>query len=140
MTDADSGTWVGGVLDWANTFARVTAAMALTLAAPAVSLLPALTAGIDGSGARIRFPHGFTMMIVVTILVTAVACALGALIAGRAGFAPIRFVLAWWGVISVAVAVAGASLDHTRLTQLGIAVLAAAVAGAAVGLPLAARR
>jgi len=36
--------------------------------------------------------------------------------------------------------VAGVSLDRAHLTELGIAILAAALAGMAVGLPLAARR
>jgi Zn-dependent membrane protease YugP len=49
-------------------------------------------------------------------------------------------VLAWWAVISFAVIVVGVSLRHTHLTELGIAILAAALAGTAVGLPLAARR
>jgi pheromone shutdown protein TraB len=68
------------------------------------------------------------------------ASALGAQVAGRAGFGAIRFVLAWWAIISFAVIVAGVSLDRTHLTKLGIAVLVAALAGLAVGLPLAARR
>jgi hypothetical protein len=79
-------------------------------------------------------------MLIVTVLVTVAASALGARIAGRAGFAAIRFVLAWWAVISFAVTVAGVSLGRVHLTELGIAILAAALAGIAVGLPLAARR
>src|SRR5580693_2758804 len=50
-----------------------------------------------------------------------------------------RVVLAWWAIISFAVTVAGVSLGHAHLTELGIAILAAALAGLAVGLPLAAR-
>ena len=119
-------------------FAKVTVATLLVLAAPAISFL--LTTGILGSGASIRFPDGYAVMLIVTILVTVAASALGAQIAGRAGFAAIRFVLAWWAVISFAVTVAGISLDHAHLTELGIAILAAALAGLAVGLPLAARR
>jgi hypothetical protein len=49
-------------------------------------------------------------------------------------------VLAWWAVISFAVTVAGVSLGRVHLTELGIAILAAALAGIAAGLPLAARR
>ena len=45
-----------------------------------------------------------------------------------------------WAIIGFAVIVAGVSLDHAHLTELGIAILAAALAGMAVGLPLAARR
>jgi hypothetical protein len=50
-----------------------------------------------------------------------------------------RFMLAWWAVISVAVTAVGVSLDHTRLWELGVAVLGAALAGMIAGLPLAAR-
>jgi hypothetical protein len=79
-------------------------------------------------------------MFIMTVVVTAVACALGALIAGRAGMAGITIGLAVWAVIGLAVTVAGASLGHTHLTEWGIALIAAVLAGAAVGLPLAARR
>jgi hypothetical protein len=137
MTDTDSRTRATG-RSRVSVFARVTAATLLVLAAPAVAFL--LTTGILGSGASIRFPHGYAVMLIVTILVTVAASALGARIAGRAGFAAIRFVLAWWAVISFAVTVTGISLDHAHLTELGIAILAAALAGLAVGLPLAARR
>jgi hypothetical protein len=121
-----------------GTFGRVAVATLLALAAPAVSLL--LTDGISGSGASITFPAGYPATVIITVLVTVMASALGAEIAGRAGFAAIRFALAWWAVISFAVTAVGVSLDHTKVTQLGIVVLAAAVAGMAVGLPLAARR
>jgi hypothetical protein len=137
MTDPDSWTRATGVSRLA-VLARVTAATLLVLAAPAVSFL--LTTGVVGSGASIRFPHGYAVMVIVTVLVTVAASALGARIAGRAGFGAIRFVLAWWAVISFAVTVAGVSLDRAHLTELGIAILAAALAGMAVGLPLAARR
>ena len=137
MTDPDSRTRATGV-SGAIVLARVTAATLLVLAAPAVSFL--LTTGILGSGASIKFPDGYAVMLIVTVLVTVAASALGARIAGRAGFAAIRFVLAWWAVISFAVTVAGISLGHAHLAELGIAILAAALAGIAVGLPLAARR
>lgn len=137
MTDADSGrqaTGVSGVI----VLAQGTVATLLTLSAPAVSFL--LTTGIRGSGASIKFPHGYAVMLILTVLATAVASALGAWIAGRAGFAAIRFVLAWWAVISFAVTIVGVSLGHAQLTKLGIAILAAALSGMAAGLPLAARR
>ena len=60
---------------------RAGAAALLALAAPAVSFLPALTTNIHGSGAAVSFPHGYSAMLVVTIAVTAMACALG-------GFSP----------------------------------------------------
>ena len=138
MTNADSGTQATGVSGALLVFARVTIATLLALGAPAVSFL--LTTGIRGSGASIKFPDGYTVVLIVTILVTVVASALGAWIAGRAGFGAIRVVLAWWAIISFAAAGVGISLGHTHLTELGIAILAAALAGLAVGLPLAARR
>lgn len=137
MTDLDSRTRAAGG-SGAIVLARVTVATLLVLAAPAVSFL--LTTGIVGSGTSIRFPAGYAVMVIVTVLVTVAASALGARIAGRAGFAAIRFVLAWWAVISFAVTVAGVSLGRVHLTELGIAILAAALAGLAAGLPLAARR
>ena len=136
MTGADSRTRATGV-SRAGVLARVTVATLLVLAAPAVSFL--LTTGILGSGASVEFPHGYAVTLIVTVLVTA-ASALGARLAGRAGLAAIRVVLAWWAIISFAVTVAGVSLGHAHLTELGIAILAAALAGLAVGLPLAARR
>jgi hypothetical protein len=124
-----------------STLARAAVAMLLALAAPAVSFLPALTTDIHGSGAAVRFPHGYGVMLIVTIAVTAVACALGALIAGRAGLVAISLGLGLWLVIGLAVTLAGVSLSHhTNLTEWGLALIAAVLVGAAVGLPLAARR
>jgi len=114
-----------------GTFARATVAALLALAAPAVSFLPALTTNIHGSGAAVTFPHGYAVMLVVTVVVTAMACALGALIAGRAGVVAIPIGLAVWAVIGFALIIASASVDW------GIALLAAVVAGAVIGLPLA---
>jgi hypothetical protein len=132
MTGADSRTRATGV-SRAGVLARVAVATLLVLAAPAVSFLH--TTGILGSGASVEFPHGYAVTLIVTVLVTA-ASALGARLAGRAGLAAIRVVLAWWAIISSAVTVAGVSLGHAHLTELGIAILAAALAGLAVGLPL----
>ena len=137
MTDLDSPTRAAGG-SGAIVLARVTVATLLVLAAPAVSFL--LTTGIVGQDKSMYFPAGYAVMLIVTVLVTVAASALGAQIAGRAGFAAIRFVLAWWAVISFAVTVAGVSLGRAHLTELGIAILAAALAGIAAGLPLAARR
>jgi hypothetical protein len=123
-----------------NTLARAAVASVLALAAPAVSFLPALTANIHGSGAAVTFPHGYAITVLVTVVVTAVACAVGALIAGRGALGAISIGLALWAVIGLAVTLAGAGLGHTNLTELGIALMAAALAGAAVGLPIAARR
>ena len=137
MTDLDSRTRAAGG-SAAIVLARVTVATLLVLAAPAVSFL--LTTGILRSDKSVKFAAGYPVMLTVTVLVTVAASALGARIAGRAGFAAIRCVLAWWAVISFAVTVAGVSLGRAHLTQLGIAILAAALAGIAAGLPLAARR
>jgi hypothetical protein len=124
-----------------RTLAGAAVAMLLALAAPAVCFLPALTTGIHGSGAAVAFPHGYPVMLVVTIAVTAVAGALGALIAGRAGLVAIPLGLALWAFAGFALILAGASLGHhAHLIDWGIALMAAAVAGAAAGLPLAARR
>lgn len=124
-----------------STLARAVVAALLALAAPAVSFIPALTTNIHGSGAAVTFPHGYAVMLIVTVAVMAVACALGALIAGRAALAAIPLGLAIWVIIGLAVTIAGASLGHhAHLTEWGIAFMAAVLAGAAVGLPLAARR
>jgi hypothetical protein len=121
--------------------ARAGVAALLALAAPAVSFLPALTTSIHGSGAAVTFPNGYPLMLTVTIAVTAVACALGALVAGRAALVALVPGLALWFIIGLAVTVAGAMLaHHAQLLEWGIALMAAAMAGAAAGLPLAARR
>jgi hypothetical protein len=125
----------------ARTLARAGVAALLALAAPAVSFLPALTTNVHGSGAKVTFPHGYPLMLAVTIAVTAVACVLGALLAQRAALLAIPLGLALWVVIGLAVIIAGLVLgNHAHLTEWGIALMAAAAAGAATGLPLAARR
>ena len=124
-----------------NTVVGGAAAMVLAFAAPAVSFIPALTTDIHGTGAAVRYPHGFAVMLVVTVAVTIVACAAGALLARRAGLVAIPVGLALWAIIGVALIGAGFTLGHhTHLIDWGIALLAAALAGAAVGLPISARR
>jgi hypothetical protein len=71
-----------------------------------------MTTDIHGSGAAVPFPHGYAVMLVVTVAVTAVACTPGALIAGRAGLAAIPIGLAVRAVIGLALIIAGASLGH----------------------------
>lgn len=73
-----------------RTLARAGVATLLALAAPAVSFLPALTTNIRGSGAAVSFPHGYTVMLVVTIVVTAVACAVGHSLPGGRDWWPSR--------------------------------------------------
>ena len=124
-----------------RTLAAAAVAMLLALAWPAARFLPVLTTSIHGSGAAVTFPPGYPVMLIITIAVTAVACALGALIAGRAGLVAIPLGLAPWAVAGLALILAGASLGHhAHLIDWGIALMAATVAGAATGLPLSARR
>lgn len=140
MTHVDTGTRATRT-SAPSTFARAAVATLLALAAPAISFLPALTTNIHGSGAAVTFPHGYPVMLVVTVAATAVACVLGALIAGRAALVAIPIGLGLWAIIGLAVTLAGASLGHhAHLTEWGIALMAAALIGAATGLPLAARR
>jgi len=124
-----------------NKLAGAAAALLLALAAPAVSFLPSLTTDIHGSGAAVRYPHGFAVMLLVTVAVTAVACALGALLARRTGLVAIPIGLALWVLVGFALVAAGLSLGHhAHLVDWGIALLAATLAGAAAGLPLSARK
>jgi hypothetical protein len=140
MTDIDARTRATRTAA-PHRLARAAVATLLALAAPAVSFLPALTTNVHGSGAAVTFPHGYPVMLIITIAVTVTACALGALIAGRAGLVAIPLGLALWAIIGFAITLAGASLSHhSHLTEWGIALMAATVAGAATGLPLAARR
>jgi ABC-type dipeptide/oligopeptide/nickel transport system permease subunit len=96
VTNVDTTTRATGT-SAPSTLARAAVATLLALAAPAISFLPALTTDIHGSGAAVRFPHGYAVMLIVTVAVTAGACALGALIAGRAGLVAISLGLAVWG-------------------------------------------
>ena len=125
----------------ATTVARASVAALLALAAPAVSFLPALTTNVHGSGAQVTFPHGYPLMLAVTVVVTMAACAAGALLAKRAALLAIPAGLALWVVIGLAVLIAALALgSHAHLAEWGIAFIAAAAAGAAAGLPLATRR
>lgn len=75
---------------------RRDATLLLALAAPAVSLLPALTTGLRGSAPAVSFPHGYPVTLVATLAVTAAACALGTCIARRAALIIIPLGLACW--------------------------------------------
>ena len=66
MTDVDTRTRASRT-PTPGTFARADVAALLALAAPAVSFLPALTTNIHGSGAAVTFPHGYAVMLVVTV-------------------------------------------------------------------------
>ena len=90
---------------------------------------PAMTTNIHGSGAPVMSAR-YAVMLVVTVVVTAVACALGALIAGRAGLAAIPSGSQCGAVIGFALIIAGSLLDHhAHLTEREIALLAAVLAG-----------
>jgi energy-coupling factor transporter transmembrane protein EcfT len=119
MTDVDTGSRATRTAA-TGTLARGTVAALLALAAPAVSFLPALTTDIHGSGAAVTFPHGYPVMLIITIAVTAAACVLGALIAGRTGLVAIPLGLALWAIIGFVITLAGASLSHhAHLTEWG---------------------
>jgi hypothetical protein len=90
----------------------VLAAVALCLAGPAVSFAGVLTTGLSGTAAAVRFAPGYG----VTLMATAVATALAAVL------------------------IAGIKLSHPGLAYWGVVVIVASVAGAAVGMLLAARR
>jgi hypothetical protein len=63
------------------------------------------------------------------------------MIAGRAGLAAIPIGLGLWAITGFALILGGASLGHhAHLIEWGVTLMAAALAGTAVGLPLAARR
>ena len=83
MTHVDTRTRASST-STPGTLARAALAALLALAGPAISFLPALTTNIHGSGAAVTFPHGYAVMLTVTLAITAAACALGAMIAGRA--------------------------------------------------------
>jgi hypothetical protein len=124
-----------------GSLARGAAAALLALAAPAVSFLPAFTTGIHGTGATIAFPQQYVIMLAVTVTATVVACALGALIAGRAALIAIPAGLGLWMVTGFGMAIAGAALGHhAHLTEWGVAIMAAVLAGAAAGLGVAVKR
>ena len=76
-----------------------------------------MTTNIHGSGAPVMSAR-YAVMLVVTVVVTAVACALGALIAGRAGLAAIPSGSRCGAVIGFALIIAGSLLDHhAHLTE-----------------------
>ena len=115
------------------------AALLLALAAPALSLLPALTTGLRGSAPAVSFPHGYAVTLIATVAVTAAACALGGFISHRAGLVTIPLGLGLWAIAGLGVIAAGLSLGHAHLADWGIVLLTAVAAGAGAGLPAAAR-
>jgi hypothetical protein len=127
---------------YAETAIRGSIAFLLALAAPAVSLLPALATGFSNPGAKhdlVAFPHGFAWLLIVTLVVTAAACAVGGYVGRGAALFAIPFALFWWAISGLGVLVAGIVLGHSHTAEWGVVLLAAAVVGALVGLPIAAR-
>jgi hypothetical protein len=123
-----------------NRWVRVSAAVALCLAGPAVSLAGVLTTGLSGTAAAVRFPPGFGVTLVATAAATVLAAVLAVLIARRDALVAIPAALGLWFAIGVAAGIAGIKLSHPGLTHWGVAVIAASVTGAAAGMLLAARR
>jgi hypothetical protein len=119
-------------------WARVSAAVVLCLAGPAVSLAGVLTTGLSGTAAAVSFPHGYGVTLVATAAATILAAILAALIAHRDALVAIPATLGLWFAIGVAAGVAGVKLSHPGLAHWGVAVMAASVAGAAAGMLLAA--
>jgi hypothetical protein len=71
-------------------------------------------------------------MLIVSVVITAAACAVGATIAGRAGLVAIPLGLGLRAITGFVLILAGASLGHhARLIDWGVTLLAAALAGAA---------
>jgi hypothetical protein len=116
---------------------RVSAAVVLCLAGPAVSFAGVLTTGLSGTAAAVRFPPGYGVTLVATAAATILAAVLAALIARRDALAAIPATLGLWFAIGVAAGIAGIELSHLGVAHWGVAVIAAAVTGAAVGLLLA---
>lgn len=119
---------------------RVTAAVVLCLAGPAVSFAGALTTGLSGTAAAVRFPPGFGVTLVATAAATILAAVLAALIARRDALGAIPAALGLWFVVGAGAGIAGIELNHPGLAHWGVVIMAASVAGAAAGMLLAARR
>jgi hypothetical protein len=118
---------------------RVSAAVVLCLAGPAVSFAGVLTTGLSGTAAAVRFPPGFGVTLVATAAATILAAILAALIARRDALVAIPATLGLWFAVGVGAGIAGIELSHPGLAHWGIVVIAASVAGAAAGMLLAAR-
>ena len=119
---------------------RVSAAVVLCLAGPAVSLAGVLTTGLSGTAAAVRFPPGYGVTLVATTVATVLAAVLAAFIARRDALAAIPAVLGIWFVVGAGAGIAGIELSHPGLAQWGVVVMVASVTGAAAGMLLAARR
>ena len=119
---------------------RRSAAILLTLAAPLVSISGALTTGLRGTSPAVSFPPGYGVTMAATVAATTLAAVLAALIARRDALIAIPVSLGIWAFTGLSVVAAGLQLGHSGLTRWGIILVVASVIGAAVGMPLAARR
>ena len=119
---------------------RATAAVLMTLAAPALSTSGALTTSLSGTSPAVGFPPGYGITLAATVAATTLADALAALIAGRDALVAIPAALAIWALTGAAVVAAGLQLGHAGLTGWGVILLAASVIATAAGMLLAARR
>jgi len=119
---------------------RVSAAVALCLAGPAVSFAGVLTTGLSGTAAAVSFPPGYGVTLVATAAATILAAVLAALIARRDALVAIPAALGLWFAAGVAAGLAGVKLSHPGLAHWGIVLIASSVTGAAAGMLLAAHR
>jgi hypothetical protein len=119
---------------------RSSAAVVLTLAAPAVSTSSALTTGLKGTSPAVMFPAGYWVALAATVAVTTLGAALAALIAGRDALVAIPVSLGLWFIIGLSVIAVAIQLAHSGLAHWGVIVVVASITGAAAGMLLAARR
>jgi hypothetical protein len=118
---------------------RATAAVLLTLAAPALSTSGALTTGLHGTSPAVGYPAGYGVALAATVAATTLAAALTALIAGRDALITIPASLGMWAIIGLSTVAAGLQLGHHGLTGWGAILVAASIIGATAGMLLAAR-
>jgi hypothetical protein len=117
---------------------RRSAAVLITLAAPAIATSGALTTGLNGTSPAVRFPPGYGVSLTATVAATTLAAVLAALIARRDALVAIPVSLGIWFITGLSVVAAGAQLSHTGLTLWGVILVAASITGAAAGMLLAA--
>jgi hypothetical protein len=118
---------------------RNSAAVLVTLAAPAVSTSGALTTGLKGTSPAVMFPPGYWVALVTTVAVTTLAAALAALIAGRDALVTIPVSLGLWFITGLGVIAASIQLGHSGLAHWGVILVVASITGAAAGMLLARR-
>jgi hypothetical protein len=118
---------------------RGTAAVVLTLAAPAVSLAEAFTTGLTGTAPAVRFPPCYWVTLLVTTAVTTLAAALAAHLARQDARVITPVTLGIWAITGAAAFGAGRQLSHTGLAQWGVLTVVASLTGIATGVVLAAR-